>query len=270
MKDIMKKFLRVLLVLSCIFLCTQWIRADKQWLQNIDFFVNKAITEHEGCYDWKTFIDYDLLGVSINDQGNFEYYVSVNGQWFYIDERWNLNTSCKFTQTPVAVEIAETKTWYALINYQNPKNSLKNDKQIKETFSENAYKNRKLRQNSPTELNTLPEAEKYFWIILDETWNFECNFCDTTRYFYDKIINKNWDTRDLYGTEPVDKKRFIFNSDWTMQRMWANEWRFSRHFWKNNSTIMINDENNPSTIQRFIIEELKDNEMVFFTEYIQL
>jgi hypothetical protein len=33
---------------------------------------------------------------------------------------------------------------------------------------------------------------------------------------------------------------------------------------------MIKDENNPSTIQRFIIEELKDNEMVFFTEYIQL
>ena len=266
----MKKFLRVLLILSFLFLCSQRIRADKQWFQNIDFYVNQAIHEHEWCYDGKTFINYDLLWISINEDGNFEYYVSANGQWYYVDERWNLSSSCRFILRPIAVELQESKTWYILINYQNPKNSLKDNKKIKEVFSENAYKNRKARENWTVEFDVLTDAEEYFWIKLDEIWNFECKFCDTTRYFVENIQNKSWDYRNLYINNPVSNKRFIFNSDGTMQRMWGNDWKYDWHFWKNDTTIIIKDQDNPSTIQRFIIEELKDNEMVFLTESIQI
>ena len=168
----MKKFLRILWIISCIFLCSQRIRADKQWLQNIDFFVDKAIHEHEHCFEGKTFMNYNLLWISINEDGNFEYYVNANGQWYYLDERWNLNSSCKFSSRPIAIELAETKTGYVLLDYKNPKNSLKNDDEIKKAFSDNAYKNRKARQNWVTDLDALWDAEKYFWVKLDETWDF--------------------------------------------------------------------------------------------------
>lgn len=266
----MKKFLRVLLILSCIFLCSQRIKADKQWLQNIDFFINKTIHDHEDCFEWKTFIKYDLLWVSINNDGNFEYYVNANGQWYFVDERWNLNSSCKFLSRPIAIELAETKTWYALINYQNPKNSLKNETEVKKVFSDNAYKNRKARENWITDLNALYDAEEYFWVKLDEVWNFDCKFCDTIRYFVENFQNKSWDYRNLYINEPIGNKRFKFNSDWTMQRMWGKDWTYSWHFWKNDTTIMIKAPNNTWSIERLIIDELNDNEMVLFTESIQI
>lgn len=268
----MKKVLRVLLILSCIFFGTQRIRADKQWLQNIDFYVDKAIQEHEWCYDGKTFISHDLLWISINDDGNFEYYLSANWQWYYVDERGNLNSSCKFSLTPIAVELAETKDWYDLINYRNPKNTLKTEEAIKETFSENAYKNRRARKTSAIveENDALSLAESYFWVKLDEEWNFDCKFCDTTRYFVENFQNKSGDYRNLYINNPVGNKRFIFNSDWTMQRMWGNDWKYNRHFWKNDSTIIIKDPNNTGSLERLIIEELKDTEMVFFTENVLL
>lgn len=265
----MKKALRVILILSCIFFGTQRIKADKQWLQNIDFYVDKALQDHEWCFEGKTFINYDLLWISINDEGNFEYYLSANWQWYYVDERWNLSSSCKFSLTPVAVELAETKDWYDLINYRNPKNTLKTEKDIQAVFSENAYKNRRTRKNSiiAEENNALSLAESYFWVKLDEEWNFDCKFCDTTRYQFDNL----WLNEYRYINQPGwDSKRFIFNSDWTMQRMWGNDWKYTRHFWKNNSTLIVKDPNNTWSLERFIIKNLKDTEMIFILETILL
>jgi hypothetical protein len=55
-----------------------------------------------------------------------------------------------------------------------------------------------------------------------------------------------------------------------MQRMWGNDWTYSWHFWKNDTTIMIKAPNNTWSIERLIIDELNDNKMVLFTESIQI
>ena len=281
-KDHKKVLLLILLILFWITLAAHFIRADKQQSlshYNTDFFIENAIHQHEDCgltsKTNKTFINYELLWAAINDNWEFEFYVVANWQWYYIDDRWNLNSSCSFSWLPIVIALTENKYWYFLTNYFSIKSQTWSTRElyVKSMFSDNAYKSRRLREQwgSPINISFLNEAEQYFWIKLDQKWEFICNFCDRPRYFYEKIQNKQWEDRNLYWSKEISKQGFTFNSDGTLKRVWISDTTYyNRYFWKNDSTIIIKDSKNPSSIERFIIDELKDNEMVAFSEYIQI
>ena len=244
----------------------------------IDQFIDKTIHQNEDCYTWKTFISHEVLWISINNQGLTEYYIIAEWQWFFLDNRQNLQSSCKFTGTPIAITIKEYSNWYQVVKYRKWDNWPNTDSVLKERFSSNAYDKRKNKtyynSQKSTSSDFLSMAEKYFYRNTNEDNNFECNFCDKKRYFYDKITNKNWEILDLYGLEPADKKFILFHSNNNIEITDSNwkilDWNRTRHFGKDNKTIVINNEEHPNIIERFIIDEFKNNEITFFNEIIQL
>ena len=76
---------------------------------------------------------------------------------------------------------------------------------------------------------------------------------------------------NLYGTEQLSNIYLKFSSDGSLTQLWTNDkWKYTRHFGKDDSTIIIKEKNNNSTIERFIIDQIKSNELVAFSEYIQI
>ena len=279
-KDHKKTILVILLIVCSITLAAHFIKADKQASLsnfNTDYFIENAIYQHENCgittKTNKTFINYELLWAAINDDWDFEFYVTANWQWYFIDERWNLNSSCSFSSLPIIISLKENKYWYFVSNYYSINSGSTRELYIKSMFSDNAYRNRRLREYWWTHdrISFLNEAEQYFWIKLDQKWEFDCKFCNRPRFFYEKIQNKEWEDRNLYGSKEISKQSFTFNSDGSLKRVWISSVSYyNRYFWKDDSTIIIKDNNNPNFIERFIIEDLKDEEMVTFSEYIQI
>ena len=268
----MRNWLRaILLIVSCIFFYTQRTSTNNEWINNIDIFIERAIHEHEDCNGWKTFLNYDLLGISIKGNWNTEHYITANGQWYFLDIRGNLSSSCKFSWVPIAIEVAERKGWYELVSYRKGNwSNLENE--IREKFSENAYKNRKMREYSNIEwkFDALSLAEDFFKRKLDENNDFECKFCDKKRYFYDTIQNKNWEYENLYGTEASDKKYFVFHTGWILERDSTDTSKYSRNFWKDDLTIIIKDKTNTWAIERFVITDLRDDKISFLAEKIDI
>jgi len=268
----MRKRIRiVLLSISILFFVLQRNNSSK-WLGNIDAFVIDTIHKHENCKIGETFIWYDPLWTTINSDWNIEYYIVANGQWYFIDKRWNLSSSCSFLNIPITIEINQSKKWYQEVYYRKWSDQPKDEKSIEENFSKDAYKNWKMRKYSQiaNKIDALSLAEKYFWIKLDENKKFSCEFCDIKRYFNDKIKNDDWEELELYESEPIDKKYFIFNSDGTFQRYSNKKWDYTRSFSKDNSTLIIRDKNNPWIIERIIIDKLNNDKILFLTEYIEV
>lgn len=279
-KDHKKVLLIILFAVCTVLLTAHFIRADKQsWLQNYntDYFIENAIHQHEDCGSTtktnKTFISYDLLWAAINDNGEFEFYVSANWQWYFLDERGNINSSCSFTSLPIIISLTENRYWYYISNYYSINPWTTRELYIKSMFSDNAYRNWRLREYwwAHEKVSFLEEAEQYFWVKLDQKWEFECKFCDKPRFFYEKIQNKEWEDRNLYGSKEISKQSFTFNSNGSLERVWVSGTTYySWYFWKDDSTIIIKDKKNPNIIERFIIDEYKDYEMTAFSEYIQI
>lgn len=279
-KDKKKTSLIVLVIVWSIALAAHFIRADKQsWLENYntDYFIENTIHMHEDCglnsKTNKTFINYDLLWAAINDNGNFEFYVTANWQWYFVDERWNLNSSCSFTSLPIIITLTESRHWYYVSNYYSINSWSTRELYIKSMFSDNAYRNWRMREYwwAHEKISFLNEAEEYFWVKLDEKWEFNCKLCDKPRFFYEKIQNEQWEDRNLYGSKEISKQSFTFYSNGSLERVWITGTKYySWYFWKDDSTIIIKDKNNPNMIERFIIDEFKDYEMTAFSEYIQI
>ena len=271
---------KILLVLLCIFGLAFSIReiyADKQpnHTNNIDYTINKAIQQHEECSHFlntKTFINYDVLRIGIDDNWYFKYNIIASWRWYHIDERKNLSSDCSFSWIPIVITISEDKKWYFVESYISENNKSNYTKFAKENFSWNGYMARQHRQlSNEKKINTLDMAEKYFWINLYGDKRFDCKFCDISWYYYDTVNNKEWKKLDLYGKEPLNNKHFIINSDWTAKKFWTkDDWTFERYFGNNDSTIILKEDEEDETIDRIIIDELKNNEMTLFTEEIQV
>ena len=273
----MKKILLILLCIFWLIISIREIYAYKQTnhTNNIDYTINKTIQQHEECSHFvntKTFINYDVLRIGINDNWNFIYNIIASWRWYYIDDRKNLNSNCSFSSIPIVIEISEDKKWYFVEFYDSETNKSNYTKFAKENFSWNGFTAWQHRQlNNDKKIDTLTMAEKYFWINLYEDKRFDCKFCDINRYFYDTIKDKEWKTMNLYGKEALNNKHFIINSDWTAQLFWTkNDWKFTRYFGNNDSTIILKNNTNNESFDRIIIDDLKNDEMTIFTEKIEV
>ncbi len=95
------------------------------------------VKEQESCGDGsKMFVDIAMLWSSEKDNWNTEYYLVTSGEWFKIDERWNLGDTCGFG-LPITIELDKNNN---LVRYELAKDWSLYDSSIKEMFSEEAYK----------------------------------------------------------------------------------------------------------------------------------
>ena len=102
----------------------------------IDYIANKY-----DCNDWsKLFVNYAELWEKSLGDWIAEWYITTIAEWFYIDERWNLNNSCGFGVPMKIVTSSEDWIHYTVIDSVQARDWSEYDESIREMFSDEAAK----------------------------------------------------------------------------------------------------------------------------------
>lgn len=226
----------------------------------------------------KTFIAYAILWTWLNEKWRTEYYLVVNGQWYYLDERWNISNECWFGGIPTKITIDETNELPSFQDYETAKDWTEYDSSTKELFSDKAYK---IRKDAKYKYNNtksfLEQAEEYYDTKIIPEWNnnFECTFCDKLRYYEQtpEDDEKLKETNDLYFDYVADNNwnnTIYFWSDWTFEAKWSrDEWKWTWVFWKNKNTVIVSNSNAEHVYDRYIIINQDENNLNTILEIIQ-
>ena len=243
---------------------------------SIDDILSAAIHENEDCdMDSKTFIAYATLWTWLNDNWDTEYYLSVNWEWYHIDERWNISDDCWFGWIPTRITV---NSEWTVVDYEVAKDWTLYESSTQELFSDEAFKIRK--DAKYTYNNTklfLEQAEEYFNTKIIPEWNnnFECTFCDKLRYYEQNsdADEKLKETNDLYFdyvAENNGKDTIYFWSDWTFEAKWSrDEWKWTWAFWKDANTVIVSNSNAEHVYSRYIILNQNENNLNTILEIIQ-
>ena len=229
------------------------------------------IADNNSCGDWsKLFVNYAELW-----QDNADFYINAIGEWFYIDERWNLNNSYGFS-IPMKVTVF-TQDWanYVVTNVIQARDWSDYDESIREMFSEEAVDRLHKWNYRYIDGRTLLEmAEEYFGVtIIPETENnFECKFCDKL-WYYEPLENEDWKSNELafnYVSENNWKNTIYFWTDWTFEAKWSRDaWKWTWVFWKDENTVIVSYETLPNVYDRYIIINQDENNLNTILEIIQ-
>ena len=282
----MKKFLWIFLFCAFIFIYWCWNNPsielettntkNETWTEigqyvTLEDAIINYIEDNYSCDDWsKLFVNYAELW-----QNNADFYISAIGEWFYIDERWNLNNSCGFS-IPMKVTVY-TEDWanYVVTDAVQAKDWNEYDKSLKEMFSDkaiNILNNWNLRFLDGRTL--LEMAEEYFGVkIIPETENnFECNFCDKLRY-YEPSETEDWKSNDLifnYISTDNWNNTIYFSWDWTFEAKGSrDEWTWTRTFGQDENTVIVLNNNSDHVYDRYIITNQTENSLNTILETIQ-
>ena len=311
----MKKWLFSICLLSIFLLAGCWNNPtieqkisnaeNETWVEigqsvTLEGAIFNYIEDNYSCDDWsKLFVNYAELW-----QDNADFYINAIGEWFYIDERWNLNNSCGFS-IPMKVTVS-TQDWsnYVVTDVVQAKDWSDYDKSIREMFSEEAV--RKLFNEDYEFLDgrsLLEMAEEYFGItIIPETENnFECKFCDkllleqAEEYFGETIIPENennfecnfcdklryynpFDDADLYTNDLIFNyvssdnwnNTIYFGSDWSFKAEWSwDAWEWTRTFGQDENTVIVLINNLDHVYDRYIITNQTEDSLNTILEIIQ-
>lgn len=251
--------------------------------KNTDQIISDAIYQYEECgkdsENEKTFISYALLWTWWNSQWHTEYYLVVNGQWYFLDQRWNIASSCGFGGIPTTISISQDENWPVLQEYKIARDGSEYDSSTREMFSKQAYNTRrnwKYTFNN-TEKTFLEQAEEYFGttVIPESENNFDCPFCDKLRYYdWDpEDDEKLQDSNDLifnYVSNNNGKNTIYFGSDWSFEAKWSwDEWTWIRVFGKDKNTIIVSSNRADHIYNRYIITNQDENNLNTILEVIQ-
>lgn len=281
----MKRYIGLWIFALCIMFlsgCSQnqltpTIDEDTSITQNPDIkdILEVIIKNHSSCDDnSETFVDFAILWTWINDNWNTEYYIVANWQCFYIDERWNLNNSGWFWSLPTTIELFENENWYNLIRYETAKDWSEYDSSTMKMFSKKAYKTRKdAKYYFLNDKSLLNQAEEYFWITIIPEWenNFDCSFCDKVRYYEPNYEDLN-SNELIFNYTSIDNwnNTIYFNSDWSFEAKWSwDAWTWTRVFWQNENTIIIENQNLMHIYDRYIITSQTEDYLSTILEIIQ-
>ena len=234
------------------------------------------IADKYDCNDWsKLFVNYAELWMKSLGDWIAEWYITTIGEWFYIDERWNLNNSCGFG-IPMKI-ITSCPDWihYTVIDSVQARDWNEYDESIREMFSDEAIDilyNWNLRFLDGRTL--LEMAEEYFGItIIPETENnFECKFCDKL-WYYEPLENEDWKGNELtfnYVSENNWRNTIYFGLDWTFKADWSwDAWEWTRTFGQNENTVIVLNDNLDHVYDRYIITNQTENSLSTILEIIQ-
>ena len=232
------------------------------------------IEDNYSCDDWsKLFVNYAELW-----QDNTDFYINAIGEWFYIDERWNLNNSCGFS-IPMRITVY-TEDWsnYVVRDAVQARDWDEYDKSIREMFSEEAIDRLYNWNYDFIDGRTLLEiAEEYFWVtIIPETENdFECKFCDKLRFYEqnpeaDEKLKESNDLHFNYISEDNWKNTIYFGSGWAFEAEWnRNKWTWTWAFGQDENTVIVLNNNIDHVYDRYIITNQTENSLSTILEIIQ-
>lgn len=236
----------------------------------------KYIEDNYSCDDWsKLFVNYAELWMKSLGDWVAERYINAQAQWFYIDERWNLNNSCGFG-VPMKVTVY-TEDWanYIVTDAVQARDGNEYDKSIREMFSDEAIDRLYNWNIGFIDGRTLLEmAEEYFVVtIIPETENnFECKFCDKLRY-YNAYDNDEINTNDLifnYTSTNNWNNTIYFGSDWTFKAEWSwDAWEWTRTFGQDENTVIVVNNSANHVYNRYIITNQTENSLSTILEIIQ-
>ena len=243
----------------------------------IDTFLHlfNDCNEHDNS---KTFISYATLWTWLNEKWRTEYYLVVNWQWYYLDERWNISDECWFATIPTRITIDETQELPSFQDYETAKDWTEFDSSTKEIFSEKAYQIFHAGSYTINQGKTfLQQAEEYYNTKLIPEWDnyFECTFCDKLRYYKqtpedDEILKEMNELHYNYISQDNGKNTIYFWSDWTFEAKWSrDEWKWTRVFWKDANTVVISYETLPHVYDRYLIINQDENDLNTILEIIQ-
>ncbi|HKL43915.1 MAG TPA: hypothetical protein VJ892_01405 [Candidatus Absconditabacterales bacterium] len=246
--------------------------------QNILNFLEQTIEEQESCNqksnNEKTFVSFAVLGTGKAEFGDLIYYLLINGEGIYIDERGNLSSSCGFSGIPASIELKKTNTGYIMISYSV--NSTKDESTLKRMFSSSAYN--KLKQENHiynTNISPLQRAEKYFGITFWTGGNFECTFCDQNRYYAgngdeEKVKKGIQKSYSIFTNNKNEENRYLtFNSNGNFENHNSrDEGTGIRIFGQDNTTILV-DAYPSHTYDRYIIQYQTGDEIHLTREILQ-
>ena len=240
-----------------------------------DTIINYIATNYPCDDKSKMFVNYAELWEKSLGDWVAEWYVNVNAEWFYIDERWNLNNSCGFGVPMKIVTSCDDWIHYTVINSIQARDWNEYDKSIKEMFSDEAIDRLYNWNIGFVDGRTLLEmAEEYFGVtIIPEIENkFECTFCDKL-WYYEPLENEDWKTNDLifnYVAENNWNNTIYFGSDWNFKAEWSRDaWEWTRKFGQDKNTIIVLNNNIDHVYDRYIITNVNENNLNTILEIIQ-
>ena len=293
----MKKWLWGIFLLSVFLLAWCWnnVIVEKEpnievdtWNETIQKVSNNLtledtiidyIADKYACDDWsKLFVNYAELWEKSLGDWIAEWYITTIAEWFYIDQRWNLNNSCGFSIPMKIVTSCEDWIHYTVIDSVQARDWSEYDKSIREMFSDKAIDI--LYNWNPRFLDgrTLLEmAEEYFGvtIISEEENNFECTFCDKFRYYNrtpeaDEKLNETGELYSDYVTENNWNNTIYFSSNWSFEAKGSrDEWTWTRTFWQDKNTVIVLNNNSYHVYTRYIITKQDENSLNTILEIIQ-
>ena len=244
-----------------------------QYVTLEDAIIN-YIENNYSCDDWsKLFVNYAELW-----QNNSDFYISAIGEWFYIDERWNLNNSCGFS-IPMKITVS-TEDWanYVVTDVVQARDWNEYDKSIREMFSEEAVDRLYNWNIWYIDGRTLLEmAEEYFGVtvIPESENNFECKFCDKLRYYNptpedDELLKETNELHYNYTSKDNWDNTIYFGSDWSFKAEWSwDAWEWTRTFGQDENTIIVLNNNLDHVYDRYIITNQTENSLSTILEIIQ-
>lgn len=244
--------------------------------QTLEDTIIDYIATNYDCNDWsKLFVNYAELWMKSLWDWIAEWYLNVNAEWFYIDERWNINNSCGFGVPMKIVTSCEDWIHYKVIDSVQAKDWSEYDKSIREMFSDEAIDRLYNWNIRFLDGRTLLEmAEEYFGatIIPEEENNFECKFCDKL-WYYEPLENEDWKSNELiynYISEDNWNNTIYFGSDWTFKAEWSwDAWEWIRTFGQNENTVIVLNNNIDHVYDRYIITNQDENNLNTILEIIQ-
>ena len=237
----------------------------------IDYIANKY-----DCNDWsKLFVNYAELWEKSLGDWIAEWYITTIAEWFYIDERWNLNNSWGFGVPMKIVTSSEDWIHYTVIDSVQARDWSEYDESIREMFSDEAVDvlyNWNLRFLDGRTL--LEMAEEYFGVtvIPEPKNNFECKFCDKL-WYYEPTETEDWNGNDLifnYVSTDNWNNTIYFGSDWSFEAKGSrDEWTWTWTFGRDENTIIVLNNNLDHVYDRYIITSHTENSLSTILEIIQ-
>lgn len=240
---------------------------------NILNFLEDILVEKTSCNHWynteKMFLSFAILDQYLEDE-KIIYNLLVKWEWMYLDNRWNISSTCGFG-VPIKIVLLESLTWYELLDYEEAMDGNLYTSSIKKMFSSKAIQNMdKSNYSFNTDKSPLQRAEEYFWLDFWTGWNFNCLFCDKIRYYTweaweSKVKDGIIEWYQIFTTDnrKIDKKNktLMFYSDWRFEIKnsrdeGAGVWIFG----KDEKTILV-DTYPDHTYDRYILQFLSDNEI---------
>lgn len=243
---------------------------------NLNEVITYFLTTHLGCDYEKSrnFANFAFLWEKDLNNWYVDYYIYARGQWYYIDSRWNLTSSCWYA-IPIKLNVNQEGWTYAVNDYETAKDWSEYMDSLKEMFSEEAIEkltNEDYEFEDDRTLLEMAEETLKVKVIPEEKEEFDCSFCNKV-WYYTPSEDEDWNSNELvfnYVAEDNWNNTIFFGTGWEFEAKGSwDEGKGSWVFWNNKDTVIVTSSQNENVYDRYIITNQDDENLNTILEIIQ-